>query len=312
MRWNNIKWNIDVIGKTKVWFTISGIIILAGLIALFSMGLNWGLDFTGGMVAEFNIHRTVTTTINNEITNILRSNGVKESQVKAIGPNNTHVSITTPSLDDKTRTAIINALKSKYKLSDKDLVSSQNVSASIGKEMQFGTLLASAVAALLMLIYIGFRFNFEMGAAAVLALIHDILIMISAYALLRIVVDTPFVAAILTVFGYSINDTIVIFDRIRDNIKLMRKSSYKEIANVSVNETMTRSINTVMTVLIMLVLMYFFGPASIKSFALPLLVGITSGAYSSIFIASPLWVIFKDREGKNRVGNKVGNKPQKA
>ncbi|SNX52650.1 protein translocase subunit SecF [Thermoanaerobacterium sp. RBIITD] len=312
MRWNNIKWNIDVIGKTKVWFTISGIIILAGLIAMFTMGLNWGLDFTGGTVMEFDLHKTVTTSTNTEITNLLKSHGVKESQVKAIGTNNTHVSISTPSLDDKTRTEVIDDLKSKYKLTDKDLVSSQNVGAALGKEMQVGTIFASLVAAALMLIYIGFRFNFEMGAAAVLALIHDILIMLAAYALLRIVVNTPFVAAILTVFGYSINDTIVIFDRIRDNIKLMRKSSYAEIANVSINETMTRSINTVMTVLLMLILMYFFGPASIKSFALPLLIGIASGAYSSIFIASPLWVIFKDKEGKNRVGNKTGNKPQRA
>lgn len=312
MRWNNIKWNIDIIGKTKLWFSISGIIIIAGLIAMFTIGFNWGLDFKGGTVAEFNMHMPVTTATNNDITNILKSNGVNESQVKAIGPKNTHVSITTPSLSDTTRTAVINALESKYKLTSKDLISSQNISPTLGKEMQFGTILASVVAALLMLVYIAFRFNFEMGAAAVIALVHDILIMLSTYALLRIIVDTPFVAAILTVFGYSINDTIVIFDRIRDNIKLMRKSSYAEIANTSVNETMTRSINTVMTVLLMLILMYFFGPSSIKSFALPLLVGITSGAYSSIFIASPLWVIFKDKEGKNRVGNNVKNKLRKA
>ncbi|MDI6603549.1 MAG: protein translocase subunit SecF [Thermoanaerobacteraceae bacterium] len=297
-----MKWNLDVIGKTKIWFAISGIIILAGLIAMFTMEFNWGLDFTGGTVMEFNIGKPFQTS---EITNILISHGVKDSQVKAIGSEKKQVSITTKSLDDKTRAEIVNDIKSKFNLSDKDYLSSQNVGPSIGQEMKFGTVLALLVASALMLIYIGFRFNFEMGIAAIMALVHDILIMLSTYALLRIVVNTPFVAAILTVFGYSITDTVVIFDRIRDNLRIMRKASYAEIANVSINKTMTRSINTIMTVLIMLVLMYFFGPASIKEFALPLTIGVISGGYSSIFIATPLWVIFKNKEIKNRAGNKA-------
>lgn len=299
---NTVKFNIDVIGKTKIWFTISGIIILAGIVAVLFSGLNWGIDFTGGTIMEFRIGKQFDTA---SITEILNKHGVKDSQVQKIGAKSENVSIKTKALPDDVRTSIVKDIKAKFNLSDNDYLSSQQVGPSLGAEIKFGTLLASLVATVLMLVYIAFRFNFEMGMAAVLALIHDILIMIAAYALFRITVNTPFVAAILTVFGYSINDTIVIFDRIRDNLRIMRRSSYAEVANVSVNQTMTRSINTVMTVLIMLVLMYILGPASLKEFSLPLLIGITSGAYSSIFIASPLWVIFKNREGKNRVGNKA-------
>lgn len=302
---NTLKFNIDVIGKTKIWFTISSIIILAGIVAMLFRGLNWGIDFTGGTIMEFRIGKQFNTAT---VTEILNKHGVGDSQVQKIGTKGENVSIKTKALPDDVRASIVNDIKTKFNLNDNDYLSSQQVGPTLGAEIKFGTLLASLVATVLMLGYIAFRFNFEMGIAAVLALLHDILILLAAYALFHITVNTPFVAAVLTVFGYSINDTIVIFDRIRDNLKIMRRSSYAEVANVSVNQTMTRSINTVMTVLIMLVLMYILGPASLKEFSLPLLIGITSGAYSSIFIASPLWVIFKNREAKN----KVGNKPLKA
>ena len=145
-----------------------------------------------------------------------------------------------------------------------------------------------------MLIYIGIRFEFSFGAAAIIAVVHDVLVTIGVYGILGIPVNAPFIAAILTIVGYSINDTIVIFDRIRENSKKMRKVSVDEIANISINQTLSRSINTSLTTLFTITAVYIFVP-TIREFSFPLIVGIATGAYSSIFIASPIWVMLKKR-----------------
>jgi len=299
-----LKFHVNVMGRSKIWFSISGVIILIGILAIIFRGFSWGIDFTGGTIMEFNIGHSFDT---KEITQILDKYKVGDYQIQKLGSKGDGVSIKTKVLPDNVRISIIKDIESKYNLTDKDLISSQQVGPSLGSEIKFGTFLAAGIAALLMLTYLGLRFNFEMSLAAVLALIHNVFILISVYAVFHITVDAPFIAAILTVFGYSVHDTIIIFDRIRDNLKIMRKSSYDEIANISVNQTMGRSINTVITVLIMLLLMYFLGPSALKDFALPLIIGITWGAYSSIFIASPLWVLIKNKEK----GKKVINKPAK-
>ena len=146
-----------------------------------------------------------------------------------------------------------------------------------------------------MLIYVAIRFEFAFGVAAILALVHDVLITISVYAIFDIPVNTPFIAAILTIVGYSINDTIVIFDRIRENVRSMRRKTPTEIANISINKTLARSINTSLTTLIIIGAVNIFVP-TVREFSLPLLVGIAVGAYSSIFIAAPIWVILKGKK----------------
>lgn len=146
-----------------------------------------------------------------------------------------------------------------------------------------------------MLIYITFRFEFYFGLSAIIALLYDITIVIGVYALFQIQVNAPFIAAILTILGYSINDTIVVFDRIRENETRIGMRDINELVNVSVSQTLKRSINTVVTTLLAILALYIFGVEAIRSFALPLIVGIVSGCYSSIFVASPLWVQFQKR-----------------
>jgi preprotein translocase SecF subunit len=151
-----------------------------------------------------------------------------------------------------------------------------------------------------MLAYITFRFELRFGIAAIIALIHDVLFMLSVYSILRIPVNSPFVAAILTILGYSINDTIVVFDRIRENLRLLKKNNFAEVANISISQTLSRSINTSVTTLVTIVALYVLGVEQIREFALPLMAGVLGGTYSSIFIASPAWVMLKEMQiGKN-------------
>ncbi|MGL5243729.1 MAG: protein translocase subunit SecF, partial [Sarcina sp.] len=158
---------------------------------------------------------------------------------------------------------------------------------------------ALGIAVMFMLIYVAIRFEVDFGIAAIVALAHDILITLSIFAIFQITVNTPFIAAILTIVGYSINDTIVIFDRIRENRKKMRSASYVEVADKSITQTMTRSINTTLTTLITIVAVYIFVP-TVRDFAFPLIIGIACGAYSSIFIASPVWCFLKNRKSKHK------------
>ena len=155
-----------------------------------------------------------------------------------------------------------------------------------------------------MLIYITFRFKLTFGIAAIISLLHDVFVLLAVYALFRVPVNSPFVAAVLTVVGYSINDTIVVFDRIRENLKGFRIMSNEEVADLSIRQTLTRSINTSITTLLSIVCLYLLGVDSIKEFTLPLLVGIASGTYSSICIASPLWVMFEEMRDKKKADKK--------
>ncbi|MDP9749612.1 protein translocase subunit SecF [Thermoanaerobacter pentosaceus] len=298
---NRYRFNIDVSSKTKIWFAISGIVILIGVIAMFINGFNWGIDFTGGTIMEVRIGKPFDP---NDIIKILNGYKVKDFQIQKIGTKGDEVSIKTSPIANETRLSIIKDIYKKYNLTENDLIMSQQVGPSLGEEIKFGMIGALLLASVAMFIYLGFRFEFEMSGAAIIGLLHDVFILISIYTIFNITINAPFIAAVLTVFGYSVNDTVVIFDRIRDNLKIMKKSDYSQIANVSVNQTMTRSINTTLTTLIMLVLMYFLGPKALKDFALPLLIGIVSGAYSSIFISTPLWVLIKNREKRRRTSNK--------
>ena len=298
---NQHGFHIDVIGKTKIWFAISGIIILIGVIAMLVDGFNWGIDFIGGTIMEFKIGKPFDT---KDIIKILNEYKVKDYQIQKVGTKGDHVSIKTSPISHETQLSIIKDIEKKYNLTEDDIIMSQQVGPSLGKEIKLGMIGAVLLASIAMFVYLGFRFEFTMSVAAVIGLLHDVLILISVYTIFNITMNAPFIAAVLTVFGYSVNDTVVIFDRIRDNLKIMRRSDYAKIANDSVNQTLTRSINTTLTTLIMLILMYFLGPKALKDFALPLLIGITSGTYSSIFISTPLWVLIKNREKRRKTSNK--------
>ena len=288
---------MNIIEKRKTWFTISIILILAGLLAMpinAFMGngiLNFDVEFIGGTVMEVNIGQDFD--IANDIRPVVvEITGDENPQITRSGAQG--VSIKTKSIDPETRAKLYNALKDKYNLDGmNDLLNVDDVSPTISTEMQLKALQALLVSSILMLIYITFRFkDWRFGLAAVLPLIHDVFIVLAVYSIARVPVNNSFIAAILTIVGYSINDTIVVFDRIRENKKVAKKGDLEGLIDKSVSQTIVRSINTSITTLVTITMLYFLGVPSIKEFALPLIVGIISGTYSSIFIASPLWYEF--------------------
>ncbi|QAT39500.1 protein translocase subunit SecF [Clostridium sp. JN-9] len=283
---------LKIIEKTKIWFAISGIIILIGMVSLATKGLDYGLDFKGGTVIEINMNKSFDK---DQVDEIVKKYAPDYQSNKV---NNTSIEIKSANLTNEGINSMVKEITTTFKGSA--VTNQENIGASIGKETRNKAFQAVIIAAVAMLIYVGIRFEFKFGVAAILSLVHDVLIMLTVYSVFQIPVDSMFIAAILTVIGYSINDTIVVFDRIRENQKYMRKSNVTELADASITQTMTRSINTVLTVLITLISVYIFVP-SLDNFAKPLLVGIISGCYSSIFIASPFWVIFKNHAAKKKL-----------
>lgn len=287
-----------IIEKTKIWFSISIIIILIGVFFMFTKGLNWGIDFKGGTDVEINMEKAFDKSAADVIIKKYAKDGT------SVTLNTTHLDIKSADLSTAKVNAMFKELKEKYSLKDSDLVSQNTIEASLGKEIRNNAILAVILANAIILLYIGFRFEFKFGISAIVALVHDVLITLSVYAIFRITVDTAFIAAILTVLGYSMSDTIVVFDRVRENHKFMRSSNVTELANASITQTFRRSIFTVLTVVITLTSVYYFVPA-IRNFSKPLLVGIISGCYSSIFIATPMWVILKKNIKSKVVTKKV-------
>lgn len=284
----------DIIHKKKIFFAIPVAIILVGIICFIAFGgFNLDIDFAGGTEmlidtkADFNkdeVTQLVTDTLG------FAPNSVQQSLIQP-----TEVTIKTKTLSTEEAENLWNAFKAKYNLEDADRLSTNSVSPTVGGELAQSAVLASIITVLLMLVYISFRFEFLSGVSAVIALAHDTLIILSFYAIFRLPVNTNFIACILTILGYSINNTIVVFDRIRENETRIGMRDINELVNVSVSQTLKRSINTVVTTLLAILALYIFGVEAIRSFALPLIVGIVSGCYSSIFVASPLWVQFQKR-----------------
>ena len=282
---------LKIIEKTKIWFTISILITVIGMISLATRGLNYGIDFKGGTVITINMG---TPEFNKQdIEDIFRT---QDSSATANTVDTTSVEVKGNDLDTEKIDAAFQEVKAKYNL-DNSAMSQEVISASIGKELTNKALIALSVAVVGILIYVAIRFEINFGIAAIIALLHDVFITLSVYTLFAVPVNAPFIAAVLTIIGYSINDTIVIFDRIRENVKKMRGKNPAEVANISVNETMSRSINTTLTTVIAITAVHVFVP-SVRDFSFPLIIGIMSGAYSSIFIASPIWVLLKNRNKK--------------
>ena len=303
--------SIDFIGKKAVFFTISGIIIAAGLI---SMGvhsategkaLNYGLDFMGGTstTADFGKDMTIEDIENDIVPYVEKVTGDSDVQATKV-EGTTQVTIKTRTLSLDERQELEDTLAENCDV-DASTITSQSISSTISGEMRSDALKAVIVSCIFMLLYIWFRFkDIRFAASAILAFVHDVLVVITVYALVRISVGSTFIACVLTIVGYSINDTIVIFDRIRENLALktgkQTAEDLREIANKSLTQTLSRSINTSITTFIMVVMLYILGVASIRDFSLPLMAGLVCGAYSSICIATELWYVMKVHLGKNK------------
>ncbi len=285
---------MQIVQKRKIWFLISIIFIAVGLIAMpinsmLGRGmLNYDVEFIGGTQMQVSIGEDFN---NDDIANIVKNvtNQTAPQVQRILGKDEVNIKIR--SVDETTRDSIIEQLKAKY--SNAEMLQVSDVSSTISGEMQRTSILAVTISCFAMLVYITIRFkDLKSGLSAILALIHDVLIVIGAYAILRIPINTSFIAAVLTIVGYSINNTIVVFDRIRENKKVYKRNDFENLINNSVKQTLTRSINTSLTTLFTITAIYVLGVASIKEFAMPIIIGIIAGTYSSIFISTSLWYIF--------------------
>lgn len=284
---------LKIIEKSKIWFSLSLIILIIGIGFLCFRGLNFGIDFKGGTQVSIQLNENINK---EEVDTIIK--GYAPDAVTTISDTYEY-EIKSADLDTDKLSSIMTDLKEKYELDDKALLSQDEIGAAVGKQLSENSILALLASFVVMLIYIAIRFEFKFGVAAVVATVHDILITVSVYAIFNIPVNTPFIAAILTIVGYSMNDTIVIFDRIRENLKLMRRADSTEVANVSLTETMTRSIYTSASTLATIIAINVLVP-TVREFTFPLIIGIVTGAYSSICIASPIWVYLKDKIGNEK------------
>ena len=282
-----------IIEKSKIWFSISLAIILIGVVLMFTRGLNFGIDFKGGTQVSIQLNDEISKA---DVDTIVKGYAADASTTIS---NNNEYEIKSTDLDSDKLSSIMNELKDKYSLEDTALLSQEEIGASVGKELTRNSLLALFAAGVVMLIYVAIRFEFTFGVAALVATLHDILMTIGVYAIFGIPVNTPFIAAMLTIVGYSMNDTIVIFDRIRENTKKMRRANTYEIADTSLTETLARSVYTSLSTLATIVAINILVP-SVREFTIPLIVGIICGAYSSIFIASPVYVLLKEKTGKKK------------
>ena len=282
---------IDFIGKRKIWYAISIIFILISLISLFVQGLNFGIDFQGGSLIHLDFKEDFQI---DQVRAVLSEYNLGSSSIQEATDRS--FTIKTVELEQDKLGELLKAFKEK--LGEYELLRTEKVGPVIGNELRRAGLLALAIAGVLMVIYITIRFEFKFGIAAILALLHDAFIALGFFSLFQIEVDSTFIAAILTIVGYSINNTIVVFDRIRENLKNRRKEDLGLIINNSINQTLARSINTSLTTILVVVALLVLGGETTKAFALAFLVGIVSGTYSSVFVASPLWYEFKPEEHK--------------
>lgn len=305
--------NIQFTKYSKIYYIVSAVLIVASIVSLFAYGLKFGIEFTGGAVIDLTF--TNQRPSNDQIKNQLSEFNLGDLTVKPVG--NQGATLQLSGVDEATHQKILSKLN---ELSPVQENSFQYIGPSVGQELRNKTEIAILLALVAITIYIAFAFrkvsrpvsSWKYGITSLIALIHDILIPLGLFSVLgkfyNVEITIPIVAALLTVLGFSVHDTIVIFDRIRENILRRGMGNFQETVDWSLNQTIGRSLSTVFSTLIVLFAIFFFGGDTLKYFALTLIVGITSGAYSSIFIASPLLVSWKSYDEKKM---QKGQKPKK-
>ena len=282
--------------NNKMKFLILPIlIIIVGIVMIFTRGFNFDTEFVGGIRMQINVGKDFETKeVKDLVINTIGE--VAAPVVQKLG-DGTQATVKMSELDDETKAKLEDAIKEAY--GENAIMSVNNASASFGQQMQWKALIYTAIALICILIYIAFRFELKSAIMAVLALTLNVLVMLAVYLITYSPLNTTFIAAMLTVVGYSINNTIVIFDRIRENMKgfnAKKGATVSEIVNRSISESMGRTLNATITTLITILLLYFLGVNTIKEFAFPLIIGVIIGAYTSIFIASPFWAAWKTSE----------------
>ena len=301
------KQRFAILKNFKIFGGISALLVVTGLVALillpFGKNLfNLSIDFAGGTEMEFNMHTEVTQDVQTEVSGLFKdATGVDASSVTSSGDGNEDVLIRSTSITSEQRAAVIDKMLEKYSLADTDILNNNDVSASIGSDLQRSAVICSVLAIVLMMLYITFRFEMTSGMAAVCCLMHDLLIMLSVYVWLQIPLDSNFIAAALTILGYSINASIIVFDRVRENLRTARREDFASVAERSVWQTMGRTINTTLTTLFTIGMVFILGVPSLKQFPLPLIVGILAGGWSSVLLSCSLWNVFRKKFRKKRI-----------
>jgi len=309
--------NIDFVGIRKIAYVISALLILISLGSLIIRGLNWSIDFTSGVAAKVDLKAedaSVTPIKIDELRVALKNNGFPEAEIQHVGVvDDAKFMIKIKSAESKdevsgdTKTAIIEIIKSNFPkhvegrdINREVIEEIYEVGPKVGGELRTNALLAVFISLILMIAYIWFRFELTFGLMAIVALAHDVLIIVGVFAFTGKEITIQIIAALLTIVGYSINDTIVIFDRIREDLKLRRKEPIEQVFNYSINETLSRTVITSGTTLITALALYFFGGSVLHDFALAISLGVIIGTYSSIFVASNLVVDFTHATHKEK------------
>lgn len=293
---------MNIISNRKKFFAVSVLVILIGIAAMVMNGskgngiFNFDVDFTGGTSMQFDFGKEIN---NDELADVITEvTGQRSPQIQKI-LGTTEIAVKMQSIDSEMRLKVMEEIKKAFDVTDDALLSSSDISATVSGEMQKAAVIAVLVSCIAMLIYISIRFkDVRFGASAIIALLHDVCIVIAFYAILRIPVNNSFIAALLTVLGYSINATIVIFDRVRENRHNYKRNQMAEMVDKSINQTLARSVNTSLTTLFTIGAIYILGVASVKEFALPIIIGIISGTYSSVFLAGSVWYMFLPKDQK--------------
>lgn len=288
-------YKFDFVRQRKIYYLISAIILTIGIVSLFIQQLNLGIDFQSGSRLDIDVGKKIELTKGKEV---LKKLGYESPNARIGGKQQEILIFRT---DQVIQPRQIEMIKKEFQQTFQTEVNIQEqvVDPIIGKELAKNAILSVAIASIGMVIYVTFRFEYRFAVAAILALIHDAIFTVGMFSIFQIEVDAVFIAALLTIVGYSINDTIVIFDRIRENLENHAQKvtwdNLAEIVNRSIHQTLVRSLNTALTVVFAALALYVFGGESIRNFALALLFGLLSGAYSSIFIASQIWIDWKWR-----------------
>lgn len=305
--------SFDFIGKRKLWFSFSGLLIILSVVSIILFRFNWGIDFTGGTILELAFPKNVTV---EEVRDGLRADGLETATIQLSGNNmqgesGDDVIIRTRNLSAEEAQTVVSHVKDK--VGEAEVKRIETVGAVIGSEVTKNTLLNVILSFGAMILYMSIRFEHRIALSAIVAICHDILMVLGVFAFFHLEVDASFLAAILTVLGYSMNESVVIFDRIREAIHTHRRTdSFAKLANDSIHQTIRRSLYTLTTTLFCVASLYFFGGDTTRNFALVMLIGFISGAYSSVCVATSLWVTWHEHTGSARNASSREEKRSKA
>ncbi len=288
--------NYNIVGKGKIAFIISIVIILGGIVSLFVQGLNYGVDFAGGAKMQVKFKESISA---EELRSMFTEKDLGNPEIKSSGENEYMITINANEIENSD-----DLLKEALTGLNYSILQIDKVGPKMGYEMRNNSLQAIGIALLLILIYITIRFEFKFAIGAVIALLHDVLVTLAFFSFFQWEFSLPVLAAFMTIVGYSLNDTIVVYDRIRENIKIHKGKPLKEVINLSVNQSLSRTIITSLTTFVVVLILAIFGGQVLFGFSIAMVVGVIVGTYSSMFVAAPILIAwehrFKEKEGKDK------------